>query len=91
MGEYEASWMRASDAKIDYRIIPFDVDRAIEEDPETMIWDGLGIAMLRRYARISRGTFKPRNVREERKEKWRKGKDEEELWIKVYHSLRLQG
>ncbi|MCX8182790.1 MAG: hypothetical protein N3D12_06710, partial [Candidatus Methanomethyliaceae archaeon] len=33
----ENSWMKSSNAEIDYCIIPFDTKRAIEEDIETML------------------------------------------------------
>ncbi|MEM2050982.1 MAG: hypothetical protein QXI42_04070 [Thermoproteota archaeon] len=61
----ESFWMKSSDAEIDYRIIPFDTKRVMKESPRTVIDDELGIIMLRRLARISRGVFQPSDISEE--------------------------
>lgn len=60
--EYEDSWMKSSDAEIDYRIILFDTKRTICEDPETVVEEDMGITILNRLARISRGVFNPTNI-----------------------------
>ncbi|MBO3810285.1 MAG: hypothetical protein FGF50_11935 [Candidatus Brockarchaeota archaeon] len=61
--ENTSSWIRASNAEIDYRIIPFDTKRVVIEDPETWAFsDEMGIAILTRLARISRGVFQPTNI-----------------------------
>ena len=60
--EYEDDWMKSSDAEIDCNIISFDTKRAIEEKSETVVDDNLGVTMLKRLARISRGIFQPTNI-----------------------------
>ncbi|MBO3841107.1 MAG: hypothetical protein FGF48_01635 [Candidatus Brockarchaeota archaeon] len=65
MEGYEEELMKASDASIDYIIIPFDTKRTVTEDYETWLGKGLGITMLKRYAKISRGVFQPKDIEEE--------------------------
>lgn len=56
-------WMKANNAEIDYRIIPFDTKRVVIEDSETAkLSREMGIAILSRLARISRGVFQPTNI-----------------------------
>ncbi|MBO3797463.1 MAG: hypothetical protein QXI42_06560 [Thermoproteota archaeon] len=59
----QASWMKKSDAKIDYEMIQFDTKRVMVEDPETRGFiDEMGIAIINRLSRISRGIFQPISV-----------------------------
>ncbi|MEM3028575.1 MAG: hypothetical protein QXW09_00375 [Thermoproteota archaeon] len=61
--ENESLWMKLSDTRIDYYMIPFDTKRVIKEDPETAIFaEEMGIILLNRLAKISRGIFQPTNV-----------------------------
>ena len=55
-------YMKASDFEIDYLVIHFDIKRVILEDPEAVIDAKMGMAMLKRLARISRGIFQPTNI-----------------------------
>lgn len=60
--EDEKDWIKRSDAEIDRALIIFDTKRVIEEDVETMVDDEMGVAILKRLARISRGVFQPMNM-----------------------------
>ncbi|MBO3798904.1 MAG: hypothetical protein QXU11_11075 [Thermoproteota archaeon] len=61
--ENECLWMKLNDTRIDYYMIPFDTKRVIKEDPETaMFTKEMGIILLNRLAKISRGIFQPTNV-----------------------------
>lgn len=55
-------WMDASDFKIDLLLIPFDTKRVVREDVETDVDDNIGMAILNRLTRISRGVFQPTNI-----------------------------
>ncbi len=55
-------WMKKSDFEIDRSLIPFDTKRVIVEDAETSIDDNIGMVLLKRLARISRGVFQPTNI-----------------------------
>ncbi|MBO3809704.1 MAG: hypothetical protein FGF50_08950 [Candidatus Brockarchaeota archaeon] len=55
-------YLKASDFEIDYLLILFDAKRVVLEEPETVPDDKIGVAMLNRLARISRGIFQPTNV-----------------------------
>jgi|GEM_PF-1874640 len=63
--EHEDIWLKDRVSEFDYKIALFDVKRAFEEDPETMPEKGMGIMLLKRFARISRGVFNPTDIREE--------------------------
>jgi len=56
------SWMKASDFEIDRKLVCFDTKRVVVEDVETEVSDKMGIAILNRLARISRGIFQPMNI-----------------------------
>lgn len=58
----ERYWTKASDFEIDRELIRFDSKRVILEEVETVIDAKMGIAILNRLARISRGVFQPTNV-----------------------------
>lgn len=59
----ESLWMKASNAEIDYEIIPFDTKRVVIEDQESGFFsEEMGIIILSRLARISRGIFQPTNI-----------------------------
>lgn len=60
--ERKRYWAKASDFEIDRELIRFDTKRVILEEVETNISDKMGIVILNRLARISRGVFQPTNV-----------------------------
>lgn len=64
--------MKKSVFEIDLSLIPFDTKRVMQEEVETDIDDNMGVAILKRLAKISRGVFQPTNI------SWR--------WITELHS-----
>ncbi|MGB9717517.1 MAG: hypothetical protein ACP5PQ_06300 [Thermoproteota archaeon] len=60
--EHEKDWIKSSDARIDRALIVFDAKRVVEEAIETWLNDEIGVAILKRLARISRGIFQPTNI-----------------------------
>ncbi|MBO3842106.1 MAG: hypothetical protein FGF48_06780 [Candidatus Brockarchaeota archaeon] len=62
IGMYLKHWMKKSNFEIDRSLIPFDTKRVMHEAVETWIDDNMGIAILKRLARISRGVFQPTNI-----------------------------
>jgi len=63
--EHENIWLKSRDAEFDYWITPFDTKRMLKESSETMPEEGMGVMILKRLARISRGVFNPTDIREE--------------------------
>ncbi len=63
--EYEEEYMKKSDAEIDCELAPFDTKRFFIESSEIEAVKGMGIALIKKLARISRGIFNPTDVREE--------------------------
>jgi len=95
--------MKKSDAKIDFDLTRFGAKRVFVEQSEAIMTNGIGIAILKKLARISRGVFNPTNMREEFS-KWskREGKIPSvvKLWkysfgwgayIKVFFEFREKG
>ncbi len=68
--EREEYWMKVSDSRVDLRMTHFDVKRVFAEDAETIVMEGMGIKLMEKLARISRGLFNPIDIRE----KWREWK-----------------
>jgi hypothetical protein len=63
--EHKEEYMEKSDAEIDYKLVPFDIKRFFIESREIEAKKGMGIALIKKLARISRGVFNPTNIREE--------------------------
>ncbi|MEM2941201.1 MAG: hypothetical protein QW304_06600 [Thermoproteota archaeon] len=63
--EQEEYWAKASDSRIDLRLASFDAKRVFVEDWEIEASDGMGIGLMKKLARISRGLFNPTDMREE--------------------------
>lgn len=69
--EREEYWMKeAKDFRVDLRMAFFDTRRVFVEDAETDVLEGMGIALMKKLTRISRGVLNPTDVQEEWS-KWR--------------------
>ncbi|MEM3712893.1 MAG: hypothetical protein QXR97_05095 [Thermoproteota archaeon] len=68
--EQEEHWIKASDSKVDLEMVFFDTKRVFIEDPETIVAKDMGIALMKKLARISKGVFNPTGMRESWS-KWR--------------------
>lgn len=84
--EREEYWMKASDFEVDLELVSFDTKRVFTEDAETIVREGMGISLLKKLARISRGLFNPIDAREEWSE-WR-GEPPPEVKEYFYRSYR---
>ncbi|MBO3798979.1 MAG: hypothetical protein QXO47_03525 [Thermoproteota archaeon] len=96
----EEEWMRASDFNVDFELASFDKKRILIENPETDPSKDMGIYLMRRLARISRGLLIPEDIREE----WSEGRgktpsdlkkylydDSCEYWCRVSVSFKFEG
>lgn len=68
--ENEDYWMKKSDFEVDLEVAPFDRKRVFIEEVETIgppegVPKGMGICLLKKLARISRGVFRPVDMSEE--------------------------
>ncbi|MBO3842592.1 MAG: hypothetical protein FGF48_09310 [Candidatus Brockarchaeota archaeon] len=63
--EDEEQWMKDSVSEIDFWSIPFDVKRVFVEDSEALIRKGMCEILLSKLARVSRGVFNPRYIKDE--------------------------
>ncbi|MBO3833227.1 MAG: hypothetical protein FGF51_07625 [Candidatus Brockarchaeota archaeon] len=84
--ERKEYWMKASDFKVDLRLSFFDTKRVFIERAETNVGEGMGMALMKKLAKISRGVFNPIDAREEWSE-WR-GEPPPEVKKYFYRSYR---
>lgn len=57
--------IRSEEALVDYVIVGYDAKRVFDEDVEVDPRQGIGIDQLNKLSGISRGVFKPTDIREE--------------------------
>jgi hypothetical protein len=81
-GDY---YMKKSDVKIDFDLTRFGAKRVFVEQSEAIMTNGIGIAILKKLARISRGVFNPTNIREEFS-KWSKREGKIPSVVKLEYS-----
>ncbi|MGB9717638.1 MAG: hypothetical protein ACPL4E_04260 [Thermoproteota archaeon] len=63
--EHEEYWMKASVYRVDLELAFFDRKRVFVEDWEIEADNGMGIGLMKKLARISRGLFEPLSMQEE--------------------------
>jgi len=80
--EHEEDFMKESDAMIDYELAFFDDKRFFVEDWKIHPSNGMGITLIKKLARISRGVFSPTDIREE----WKI--DEQLAWCRTFFKFR---
>ncbi|MEM3449722.1 MAG: hypothetical protein QXP38_12790 [Nitrososphaerota archaeon] len=86
--EHEEYWMKASDSRVDLRLAFFDAKRVFVEDWEIEASDGMGIGLMKKLARISRGFFNPTNMREEWERNIRIRGYDEKVRCRVFFNFR---
>jgi hypothetical protein len=74
---FEDEYLKAKIAEMDCRLALFDNKRFFVQEPEVVVEEGMGIGLIRKLARISRGTFQPTDIGEKMSE-W-EGKPPPEL------------
>ncbi|MEM3466048.1 MAG: hypothetical protein QXU11_10695 [Thermoproteota archaeon] len=79
--EREEYWMKeANDFRVDLRLAFFDTKRVFVEDAETDVLEGMGIALMKKLVRISRGVFNPTGM----KESWSRWRGQPPPEVKKY-------
>ncbi|MGB9709728.1 hypothetical protein [Infirmifilum uzonense] len=63
-------WMKRSEYEVDLELASFDKNRIFIEAVETIVSENIGIYLMRRLTRISRGVFTPADLREEEWSEW---------------------
>jgi len=81
----EGGWVNKIE-KIDYNLVFFDNKRFIVQDWKIVPEEGMGVGLLKKLARISRGVFNPTDIREEFSE-WNREKGDDKLPLLVRKRL----